>query len=163
MAIDPADAWIVYCDRYVSPMTSQFQEITPHEALQLLLDMVPIFVDREPVLSKTSFRSAYEAEADAALGWLAQSDSLEDWKRLSPEAWRVLAERLLYALRMTKLHIRDQEPSVARLPVGLDRARRSRALFLLLLGNSARVIDWDLIPEGINGCIPLLSEAISIA
>lgn len=121
--------------------------VTPWQAIGHFFDAMPLFTGRIGAIRSTAYNTAFDDEADGALASLAINDSFAEWDMLSAGAWRVLYERLVYAMVVAAANEAQGNPVIARHPEGFDRQTRSRALLLEFLLGGARTIDPRLLEK----------------
>lgn len=149
------DIWWWYCEqRFPDIDMPPPKPISPHDALSLLFDLFPMFTARSDIIDATRYNTSYDAEADAALAYLAQHNSFAAWDQMSAGAWRIINERLIYTAVVFAANEAARNPVIAHHPIGLDRQSSARALMLEFLLGGARIIDRKLLREKPDGSLP---------
>lgn len=92
------------------------QVITGERYMEIMWPLNDMFRARLHEIRTLPYDAAFEAEADAAIGRMAD-DAAEAWTGLSPGAWRVLLERHLQMLAVAAANMAAGNPLMT-LPPG---------------------------------------------
>lgn len=155
--MDISKLWLTYCEERLGrqPDPEHVEHLGPWQCLELLWWWVPVISQRDSAIMTTAYNPAFDDEADNGLMLVCFDNGFDRLDEvMSLGGWRVLRERLAYALVTMAVQEYNGAGNISMLPLGLEPHDRAVALGLAFLGGPAKTIDRKLLPPSAPGTLP---------